>query len=272
MTKHLKYILNDNISGSTELLMKINDYILKNLNDRALLTNAIKVIKHQMKEFPIINHYIEAITPLFESGNKKELKAYLENFLISEGDRFKAILKNLEPLIKTKKRFFTLSNSQTIYEVITALSNKRRKIIVTISESKPAGEGKIMAMKLLKAGINVTIIPDSLSGSEISKCDAVLVGADAFFLNGDVVNKSGTLNAALAAYYFNIPFFVITTSSKLTNNKTFRQVNRNTSEIWKYKHPKLKINNYYFELIPHNLISAIITEKGSIKNKRSSNK
>jgi methylthioribose-1-phosphate isomerase len=45
--------------------------------------------------------------------------------------------------------------------------------------------------------------------------DCVIVGADRVAANGDTANKIGTLQLAIAAKYYQIPFFVALTSTSV---------------------------------------------------------
>jgi methylthioribose-1-phosphate isomerase len=48
--------------------------------------------------------------------------------------------------------------------------------------------------------------------------DAVLVGADRIAANGDTANKIGTLNLAILAQHYNIPFYVCAPGSTIDPN------------------------------------------------------
>ena len=66
------------------------------------------------------------------------------------------------------------------------------------------------AWELDRAGIPVTLICDHVPASLMAQglIDLVLVGTDRVTLNGDVVNKIGTLNLAVLCQHFHIPFYV----------------------------------------------------------------
>jgi translation initiation factor 2B subunit (eIF-2B alpha/beta/delta family) len=95
--------------------------------------------------------------------------------------------------------------------------------------------------------------------SFISRCDAVICGADKLLKDGSVVNKTGSLSAAILADYFKKPFYILSESEKIAYS--FRKDYRDSYEVWKKKNRKLKIHNNYFEVIPSELITKIFLEK-----------
>jgi translation initiation factor 2B subunit (eIF-2B alpha/beta/delta family) len=263
----LNDILNDNISGSSELLTKINDLLIRNIDDKKSIQEILNNIKSKMKNFEIVLRYSEKVQKLLNHEDKKTLKEYLYRYKSESLDSFQNIYRNLAPSIIKKKIIFTLSNSQTVFEVLRFWKNENRSIKVIIAESRPVFEGRILAKKLLIAGIKTVLITDSQISNYISKCDCVLIGCDKILKNKDVVNKTGSKSAAIIAGYYKKPVYVITSSNKFSRQINFKPAIHNYSEIWNYRHSKLKIENNYLEVVPNNLISKIITEKAVYDNK-----
>jgi methylthioribose-1-phosphate isomerase len=91
-----------------------------------------------------------------------------------------------------------------------------KKIFVFADETRPRGQGaRLTAWELHNAGIPHAIIPDNATAWYMSqgKIDMVIVGADRIAANGDTANKIGTLEKAIAARHFNIPFYVAAPTS-----------------------------------------------------------
>lgn len=85
------------------------------------------------------------------------------------------------------------------------------KPFVWVSETRPLLQGaRLTAWELLNEGIDHSIIVDGSSGHMMSRgeVDLVIVGADRVAANGDIANKIGTLEKAVLAREFNIPFYV----------------------------------------------------------------
>ena len=79
-------------------------------------------------------------------------------------------------------------------------------------ETRPLLQGaRLTAWELLQAGIDVTLICDSMAGRVMSegRVDAVFVGADRIARNGDVANKIGTYGVAVLAREHGMPFYVV---------------------------------------------------------------
>ena len=82
---------------------------------------------------------------------------------------------------------------------------------VYVDETRPLLQGaRLTAWELDRAGIDVTLICDNVPASLMAagKIDLVIVGTDRVTRNGDVVNKIGTLNLAVLAAHFSVPFYV----------------------------------------------------------------
>ena len=260
--KILQNILDDKVSGSTELLQKLNEYFIANLDRDKIFSESLNVIIERFSDFEIIAKYVRTVEKLFLRNNKIDLRKYLMKLKNKNANSFHQIFHNLKPLIKCKTKIVTISNSQTILEVLKLIFEENKKIEITIAESRPLFEGRILAKDLLKLGVRVNFIMDCQLSEAIKNCKLILLGADKILANGDVVNKVGSKNACLIAKYYKKSVYVLTLYDKISRQKQFSTRLHNSNEIWKYKNPSLTIKNYYFEQIPKNLITNIFTENG----------
>jgi len=129
------------------------------------------------------------------------------------------------------------------------------------------------------------IIPDNASAYFMSqkKVDIVIVGADRIARNGDVANKIGTLEKAIIAKEYDIPFYVAAPTSTFDLScrhgmeielesrsedevlyQTGIDANGNMSKI-RVASPGSHAENPAFDITPAKYITGIITEKGIIK-------
>lgn len=107
----------------------------------------------------------------------------------------------------------TLGTSRVVNTLLLkAAESKQFKIIVT--EGRPQNDGYEAARVFSAAGIPTSIILDCAVGSAMEKVDLVLVGAEGVMENGGIVNKLGTLQAAMIAKALNKPFYVAVESYK----------------------------------------------------------
>ncbi len=145
-------------------------------------------------------------------------------------------------------------------------------------ETRPLLQGaRLTSYELQKAGVDVTLICDNMAGLLIKKgmIDAVLVGTDRIAANGDIANKIGTSSVAVLAKYYNIPFYVLGPYSTIDFNcKSGDDIvieERDADEIKEmfFEKPvalkETKCYNPAFDVTDHELITAIITEKGIVK-------
>ncbi len=149
-------------------------------------------------------------------------------------------------------------------------------IKVYADETRPYLQGaRLTAYELSMAGIDVTLICDNMAGMVMSqgKIDAVIVGTDRVAANGDIANKIGTMSVAILAKHFKIPFYIAAPSTTVDiTTRTGRDIpieERNTDEVTNWYGRKIapeviKVYNPAFDVTPHELVTAIVTDRGII--------
>jgi len=164
----------------------------------------------------------------------------------------------------------------TALGVIRAMKEAGKEVEVLVDETRPFLQGsRLTAWELKKDKIPVTLLTDSMAGylMQHGKVDAVIVGCDRVAANGDVANKIGTYGLAVLARRHGIPFYVAGPTSsidlKCPSGAEVPIEQRNPREISHiFGHavtPRgVRILNPAFDITTHDLISAIITEKGVI--------
>ena len=149
---------------------------------------------------------------------------------------------------------------------------------VFTDETRPLLQGaRLTSYELEKAGIDVTLICDNMASLVMKqgKIKAVLVGADRIAANGDTANKIGTSGAAILAKHYGIPFYVLAPYSTIDFAcKCGDEIVIEERESDEIKNmffekptalPETKCFNPAFDVTDSELITAIITEKGIIK-------
>jgi S-methyl-5-thioribose-1-phosphate isomerase len=161
-----------------------------------------------------------------------------------------------------------------------------KDVFVYADETRPRGQGaRLTAWELHNAGIPHAIIPDNAMAYYMAqgKVDMVIVGADRIAANGDTANKIGTLEKAIAAKHFGIPFYVAAPMSTIDyhcpDGSHIIIEERDQDEVL-YQYgitedgrrekilvcsPGSKALNPAFDVTPAELITSFITEKGIIK-------
>ncbi len=189
-------------------------------------------------------------------------------------------------LLKDKDTVLTICNAGilatidygTALGVIYKAKQLGKRLKVCACETRPLLQGaRLTAWELKKRDIDVTLICDSMAATlmQQGRIDKVIAGADRIARNGDTANKIGTYNLAVLSYYHKIPFYIAAPASTFDLTiKTGLDIpieERKDKEITElfFKRPitakGVKVFNPAFDVTPHNLITAIITDKGILR-------
>jgi methylthioribose-1-phosphate isomerase len=165
----------------------------------------------------------------------------------------------------------------TAQSIITVAVKQGKVELVFVDETRPLFQGaRLTAFELLKEGIEVVLITDSTAGllMQQRQVNAVVVGADRIAANGDVANKIGTYPLAVLAERHMVPFYVAAPTSTIDfGSKNGRQIpveERSAEEVTvvagAHIAPKgVRVFAPAFDITPHQLITAIVTEAGVVK-------
>ena len=146
---------------------------------------------------------------------------------------------------------------------------------VFADETRPLLQGaRLTSYELHKAGIDVTLICDNMASIVMKNgwVQACFVGCDRIAANGDTANKIGTSGVAILAKHYGIPFYVLgptsTVDMSCPDGDHIEIELRDPEEIKSkfYEKPMapegVKCYNPAFDVTDHDLITAIVTEKG----------
>ena len=162
----------------------------------------------------------------------------------------------------------------TALGVIRAAHEQGKVTMVFADETRPFLQGaRLTAWELHHDGIPVTLIADSMAGLMMrrGKVSAVVVGSDRIAANGDVANKIGTYQVALAAQDNNVPFYVAAPTTTVDlhtpDGDAIPIEERDPREITELAGVRLapegiQVANPAFDVTPARLVTAIITETG----------
>lgn len=166
---------------------------------------------------------------------------------------------------------------------VYAAHRSGKEVFVYADETRPRGQGaRLTAWELKNENVPHVIIPDNAGAHLMSqgKVDMMIVGSDRIAANGDVANKIGTLEKAIVARHYGIPFYVAAPVSTIDfscasgNDIPIEQ--RHQDEV-RYQtgpnadgklesilisSPGSEALNPAFDVTPAELVTAIITDKG----------
>ncbi|WPP01252.1 S-methyl-5-thioribose-1-phosphate isomerase [Pseudomonas sp. HR96] len=147
---------------------------------------------------------------------------------------------------------------------------------VYTGETRPWLQGaRLTAWELAHEGIPVTLSTDS-AAAHILKTKGitwVIVGADRICANGDVINKIGTYQMAVAAMHHGVRFMVVAASSvidmSVPTGDELPIEERDASELLEIGGRRIEADvsayNPVFDVTPSDLIDVIVTEKGAVE-------
>jgi len=165
----------------------------------------------------------------------------------------------------------------TALGVIERAKEQGKRIKVLATETRPLLQGaRLNAWELKKASIPFTLITDSMAGYFLKRgeVNCVIVGADRIAANGDTANKIGTYSLAVLAKENDVPFYIAapttTIDLSLASGDEIPIEQRNQAEVTHIQGVSLvpestQAANPAFDVTPHRYITAIITERGIIK-------
>ncbi|MBY8998759.1 MAG: S-methyl-5-thioribose-1-phosphate isomerase [Candidatus Thorarchaeota archaeon] len=150
-------------------------------------------------------------------------------------------------------------------------------IKVYAAETRPRQQGaKLTVFEFMEDGIDTTLITDGMIGTVFreGRVDCCVVGADRILRTGHVINKIGTYTMAITAKYHKIPFYSvvpISTIDMVTDPEDVVIEERDPDEIRMINGqyvtvPDAKVYNPAFDMTPPDLVDAIITDRGVVKN------
>ena len=167
----------------------------------------------------------------------------------------------------------------TALGVVRLAHEQGKRVHVLVDETRPRLQGaRLTAWELEQYGIPYEIITDGMAGYFLSRGQAqkVLFGADRIAANGDVANKVGTYMLALAAKDNHIPVYCVAPVSSvdlaIPDGSRIPIEERDSDEVLgiqlhgeRTAPPGARARNPAFDVTPHRLLTAIVTEMGIVR-------
>ena len=158
-----------------------------------------------------------------------------------------------------------------------------KKLHVFVDETRPLLQGaRLNVWELQHEGIPCTLICDNTAAFVMQRqqVDFCIVGADRIAANGDTANKIGTYSLAVNAQKHGIPFYVAapisTIDFALASGAEIPIEERSAEEVTngfgrRTAPAEARVYSPAFDVTPHELIKAIITEAGVMRPPYESN-
>ena len=245
---------------------------------------------------PTARNLFYAVERVYDAGRISEDRAVMEAHRIADedADACRKIGEYGNELIPDGSNIETHCNAgwlafvdhgSALAPVYTA-HNIGKRLFVFVDETRPRGQGaRLTAWELKNENVAHAIIADSAGAHLMAqgRIDMLIVGSDRIAANGDVANKIGTLEKAIAARYYGLPFYVAAPVSTIDfsceSGAAIPIEHRSADELLYQTGPDADGNlhnvlvsapgsdalNPAFDVTPAELVTAIITERGIFK-------
>ena len=202
-----------------------------------------------------------------EAAAATALRMHNDKYVIGE-----RIADTLVSLLPQKGAVMTQCYAEmTIGFLCKAIAKQNKQIRFFCPETRPFFQGsRLTASVIMDQGMDVTIISDNMPAycMQNEGIDMFTAGGDAICMDGYLVNKVGTLQIAICANRFHVPFYVagrpdqqhqsiqdITIEQRDGNEVLYSMGTRIAKEGQKGLYPA-------FDITPPELISGFATDKG----------
>lgn len=202
------------------------------------------------------------------------------NAEIERGNRVaEACGRHAADLIRDGDRILThcIPGAALCWMLYVAVHEQGKSVELWPTETRPYLQGaRLTAACGLETGIPVTVITDGMAAHAmaVGKVTVYVTAADRIAMDGHITNKVGTLQIAIAAHHFGIPYYVLGYDGPDPNTRTAADIvieERNPDEVLTCRGAEGVVRTavpgaraYYpaFDITPPQFISAIVTDKG----------
>lgn len=170
-------------------------------------------------------------------------------------------------LIEPGSLVFAYSFSSTVVSALLHARSRGRYFRVVCTEARPSMEGRKLASRLSSGGIEVVHTFDTAMGLVLPSCGSAFMGCDCIALPG-VVNKVGSWMLAVGCRELDVPLYALSGTEKFVGEDRlfeFEKHVRPGKEVWSDAPKEINVVNSQFDLVPFDLLSGLVTERGIMK-------
>jgi len=222
----------------------------------------------------IVNNCIDIAIKAMEVGKAVDEAIFLHTVesMNRRYSKIEEVAHHLVPMFPNKGNVMTQCFGETIVGMMLRVAKEKKKDIkLFCPETRPYLQGaRLTASVGHDMGYDVTVITDNMPAFTMKTkgIDVFTSAADSICLDGHIVNKIGTMQIAIAAHYFDVPYFVTGIPDEAL--KSIDQVKieeRNPDEVTEFRGIKTTlegVKGYYpaFDITPPKLISGVVTDRG----------
>ena len=222
----------------------------------------------------ITGRCVEAAAAALERG-ENPVEAIVETTVASLNRRYSVMQDvgdHLAALIPEGGTVLTQCFGETIIgTVIRAARARGKDFRVFCAETRPYLQGaRLTASCFAQMGFDTTVITDNMAAYAMEREHISLFtsAADTIALDGHIANKIGTLQLAILAKHFGVPYYVtgIPDRDKRSRDDIVIEM-RDPRQVLRYRDipntlPEVKAIYPSFDVTPPHLISGVVTDKG----------
>lgn len=200
--------------------------------------------------------------------------AYLQRVLIRQREISRDTGRHAETLLVSGDTVLThcFAGPALLYMFRYARENGK-DVRAFCTETRPYLQGaRLTAWSVSEMGIDTTLITDNMAAWCMSRgmVQKVMTAADRIAVDGVAANKVGTLQLAICARHFKIPFYILAYGGpdrRTPKGKNIPIEEREAREVLEFQGSPISgpgVKGYYpaFDLTPPELISGIVTAAG----------
>lgn len=186
--------------------------------------------------------------------------------------RMRTVGERLAELIPDGSAILTQCYGETIIgALIAAMKAQGKTFRAYCAETRPYMQGaRLTASCFAQSGIDTTVLTDNMIAYAMDKgrIDLFTSAADAISMDGTIANKIGSLQMALLAKYYGIPYYVTGMPDKgKPSGRDIVVEMRDASQVLNYRGMQTAVEGVKaiypaFDVVPPHLISGIVTDKG----------
>jgi len=236
------------------------------------LSNARPTTAQRMKT--ITSGCLEAALAAREAGRPADIS--VRDHCVSNLDaryrKLAAAAECLVDLFPKKATVMTQCFGETIVGQMLRIARERGvEVKLICPETRPYFQGaRLTASVAYDMGCDVTVITDNMPAHTIQskKVDVFTSAADVICMDGYVVNKVGTLQIAIAADYFGVPYYVTGApdrSHSTISTVTFEERDPEFClQAMGVRTAMIGVKGYYpaFDATPPQLVKGVVTDRG----------
>ncbi|WP_331619682.1 S-methyl-5-thioribose-1-phosphate isomerase, partial [Vallitalea guaymasensis] len=215
----------------------------------------------------VVNGCLEVVKKAFANSQRvdEEIFKHTVNSMNRRYSKIGEVANYLVDMFPQNGNVMTQCFGETIIGMMLKEAKKRNKVVKFFCpETRPFLQGaRLTASVIHDQGFDVTVITDNMPAitMQTKNIDLFTSAADSICIDGHIVNKVGTMQIAIAAKHFGIPYFVTGIPDKDTID-TVKIEERDPKEVLEFRGIKNTLDGvkaYYpaFDITPPHLVSGV---------------